>query len=82
MNKWNRGSKVAKFIETKYRIKRLLFLENEKIINWKIELKNILLIGDRGGSLHSGWVNRVSEEIEKNKETVEVKLLSFAIELL
>lgn len=28
MNKWNRGSKVAKFIETKYRIKRLLFLEN------------------------------------------------------
>lgn len=26
MNKWNRGSKVAKFIETKYKIKKLMYL--------------------------------------------------------
>ena len=27
---------VAKFVETKYKIKKKLFLENEKIINWKM----------------------------------------------
>ena len=35
MNKWNRGSKVAKFVETKYKIKKLLYLENDKILSWK-----------------------------------------------
>lgn len=61
MNKWNHGSKVAKFVETKYKIKKLLNLENERIVFWKMSLKNGLLIKDKGGSMHSGWVDRVAE---------------------
>lgn len=36
MNKWNRGSKLAKFVEAKYKIKKLLFLDSDKIVNWKL----------------------------------------------
>jgi hypothetical protein len=70
MNKWNRGSKLAKFIEYKFKIKKLLYLENERIIIEKLELKNILHITSKGGNIQSGWVNRVANEIERNKETV------------
>lgn len=63
MNKWNRGSKMAKFIENKFKIRKLLYLDTDKILPWKIELKNILYISDKGGHLNSGWVKKVATGI-------------------
>lgn len=36
MNKWHKGSKMIKFVENKFKLKKLLFLDNEKILGWKI----------------------------------------------
>jgi len=36
MNKWNRGSKKAKFIEIKTKIVKLLYLDNDRILAWKM----------------------------------------------
>lgn len=66
---------MAKFIEYKFKIKKLLYLENEKIMIEKLELKNILHIASKGGYIHSGWVSRVAQQIEANKQAVEKKLL-------
>lgn len=63
MNKWNRGSKAIKFVENKLRIKRLMFLDNEKMLGWRVELRNMLFISDKGGHINSGWVNKVAKEI-------------------
>ena len=52
---------MAKYIETKYKIKKLLYLDNEKILSWKMELRNVLFIEDLGGSLGGGWVDRVAD---------------------
>lgn len=67
MNKWHKGSKLITFVENKFKIKKLLFLDNEKILGWRVELKNLLHINDKGGHVNSGWVNRVAKEIENNK---------------
>lgn len=48
----------------------MLYLDNEKILSWKMELRNILFIGDQGGSIGSGWVDRIAENIMNNKEFV------------
>ncbi len=61
MNKWNRGSKAIKFGENKIRIKKLMFLDNEKILGWRVELRNMLFISDKGGHINSGWVNKVAK---------------------
>jgi hypothetical protein len=82
MNKWNRGSKVAKFVETKYKIKKLLNLDNNKIMAWKMELRNILFIGHQGGNIGSGWVDRVAERIMVNKNLVSERLLEVSMDLL
>lgn len=36
MNKWHKGSKMIKFVENKFKIKRLMFLDNEKLLGWRI----------------------------------------------
>ena len=45
-------------------------------------MKNILFIEDKGGSIHSGWVGRVSNEIQENKKKVEGRLLELSVKLL
>lgn len=60
MNKWNRGSKKANFIDTKAMISKLLFLDNDRILAWKIELKNMMMFQERGGNIGSGWVNKLA----------------------
>lgn len=82
MNKWHKGSKMIKFVENKFKIKKLLFLDNEKLLGWRIELKNLLFIADKGGHVNSGWVNRVAKEIESNKDEVEAKLLHISVKVL
>jgi hypothetical protein len=60
MNKWNRGSKKANFNDTKAMLGKLLFLENDKIIGWKIELKSMMMFHEKGGNIGSGWVNKLA----------------------
>jgi hypothetical protein len=57
-------------------------LDNEKILGWKVELKGMLFITDKGGHVNSGWVNKVAKEIESNKVVVENKLLHISVKLL
>jgi hypothetical protein len=67
MNKWNRGSKKAHFIEHKFKIKRLLSLDYPQLLQWKILLHQILALQDKGGSLLSGWVDNIASEVKTKK---------------
>jgi hypothetical protein len=52
------------------------------VLAWKVELKELLFIADRGGHVNSGWVGRVARQIETNKQAVEGRLLQISVKLL